>query len=253
MTARTIIIEDERPAARRLGNMLNQLDSDIEILETLDSVEGSIAWLEQNPHPDLIFADIQLGDGLSFTVFEQIPVDSFLIFTTAYDEYAIRAFEHNSVDYILKPIEKQKLQQALDKFQKLRSKGNQHDMTAILQFIAEEKKEFKTHFWINVASQIQKIETKEIVFIHSLDKSTFIYTQNGRSRMVDYSLDQLERLLDPSQFFRISRQTIVHFSFISQIEMLSKSRLMVKTTVPSNEQLIVSSNRQTKFKQWLDR
>jgi len=249
---RTLIIEDEEPAALRLEKLLKQTDSDILVIDKLDSIDASVRWLTENPSPDLIMLDIQLADGLSFEIFKKVKIDCFVIFTTAYDEYAIKAFELNSIDYLLKPINKEKLAASIEKLKKLTNQRQQFNIEDVIRFIENIKSGFKKRFAINIGTKIKSVSTDEILYFYSLDKNTFLCTSEGNNYPVDFSLDKLEDLLDPENFFRISRQNIVHFKSIVKIHVLSKSRLELEIK-HSKEKMLVSAAKSHQFREWIDK
>jgi two-component system response regulator LytT len=249
----TLIIEDEEPAALRLKNLLASLDHNIEILAILDTVQSAIKWLENHPQPDLIMLDIQLGDGLSFEIFRKVKVNSYIIFTTAYDEYAIKAFELNSIDYLLKPVDKSKLSLSLAKYRELQSITQSVDIGKLLETIGSKNDNFKKRFVVSIANKIKVVETSEIAFFYSKEKNTFLFTMDSRFYPLEFSLDSLEQLLNPEQFFRISRQHLVSLKCISKIDILSKSRIRIETNPPAGEEMLVSSARTADFRIWLDK
>lgn len=248
----TLIIEDEAPAASRLEKMLLEIDPEIEVLDKLDTVDAAVQWFQENPQPHLLMLDIQLADGLSFDIFRKIEVDSFVIFTTAYDEYAIKAFELNSIDYLLKPINKVKLESSLEKFRKLRETKPQFDIQEVIQAIEGKKTHYKKRFAISIGSRIKSLETTETAYFSSLEKNTFLGTYEGKEYPLDFSLDRLETLLDPEVFFRISRQYIVNYSAIEKIVILSKSRLEI-VVKGAPESLLVSTAKTHAFRLWIDK
>lgn len=249
---KTLIIEDEEPAAQRLEKLLTEADSDIQIIEKLDSVESSIRWFLENPQPDLLMLDIQLADGLSFDIFRKTKIESFVIFTAAFDEYAIKAFELNSIDYLLKPIDKNKLAAALNKYKKIRNTKPPFDIGEIIQAIENKKNSYKKRFSINIANRIKSIETTEIAYFYSLEKNTYLCTLEGQNFPIDFSLDRLEPLLDPEQFFRINRQNFIQFKAIKKMHILSKSRIELEITA-SKEKMMVSSAKTHLFRDWIDK
>lgn len=249
---RTLIIEDEEPAALRLEKLLKQADPEILILDKLESISASVQWLHENAPPDLILLDIQLADGLSFEIFKKVKTDSFIIFTTAYDEYAIQAFELNSIDYLLKPVSKEKLIASIDKFRRIAGKKHDFNIEEILRIIEDKKTVYKKRFAINFGARIKSVEADEIAFFYSLEKGTFLSTFDGNSYPVDFSLDKLEELLSPENFFRINRQNIVNYKSIEKIHVLSKSRLELEI-VKSKEKLLVSSAKSHQFRDWIDK
>jgi len=250
---RTIIIEDELPAANRLEKLILETDPEFEIVARLESVSESVSWLIQHDHPDLIMLDIHLADGMCFEIFNSVQVDAFVIFTTAYDEYAIRAFELNSIDYLLKPVDRDKLAQALEKFKRLNNEGTLPDISMLLSAIEGNRKKFKERFAVNVGTGIKSIETSEIAYFFSLEKNTFLCTREGRSYPVDQSLDRLEELLDPDRFFRINRQYIINYHSIDKVKILSRSRVAIHTVPAFEEPQLVSTAKTHAFRMWLDR
>ncbi len=250
---KTLIIEDEEPAARRLGKMLMEIEPGIRILDTLDSVEGSVRWLKENASPDLIMLDIQLADGLCFDIFRQVNVDSFVIFTTAYDEYAVRAFELNSIDYLLKPVDRGKLEQSLRKYKDMAGRSGGIDIEALMETLEGRKAGYKKRFAVNIGSRIVSVETSSIAWFYTLEKSTYLCTEDERHYPLDFSLEHLEELLDPDQFFRINRQYLVRYSAIRRIHILSKSRIKLELSPSPKENLLVATARTHEFRMWLDR
>jgi two-component system response regulator LytT len=249
----TLIIEDEQPAALRLKKLLTSIDQDINIIAILDTVESAVKWFAMNQQPDLIMLDIQLGDGLSFDIFRKVKVDSYVIFTTAYDEYAIKAFEVNSIDYLLKPIDESRLRNSLLKFRKFKSSSQTDNIGKLLQTIESRIDRFKKRFVVSIANKIKVVETKEIAYFYSKEKNTFLCTTNNRHYPLDFSLDHIEEMLNPEHFFRVNRQFIVQFGSIIKIDILSKSRIRLETNPPSGEEIMVSSARSAEFRQWLDK
>lgn len=250
---RTLIIEDEAPAAHRLRKLLQEAETTIRVLETLDSVSSAIKWFGENDPPDLLMLDIQLADGLSFEIFEKVSIDSFVIFTTAFDEYAIKAFELNSVDYLLKPVDPEKLHHALKKLLKLQGHPRPIDINALVSAMTREKEKYKERFVIQVGSSIMTIKSLDIAYFYSLEKNIFLVSNEGRNYPLDISLDRLEGILDPNHFFRINRQHLVNFRSIKKIKVLSKSRISILTSPASEEPLLVSTARTHLFRLWLDR
>jgi DNA-binding LytR/AlgR family response regulator len=250
---RTLIIEDERAAAERLEKMLRRIDPEIEITGILDSIVSSVEWLKTNPHPDLIMLDIQLADGQSFDIFRYVRVESFVIFTTAYDEFAIRAFELNSIDYLLKPVNETKLSQALLKFKKIHPIHPKINLDQLLHELEGIRSQWKKRFLVNAGQKIRSVEINEIAYFYSLDKGTFLCTDDNRHYLTEFSLEKLETLIDPDIFFRINRQYIIRFSSILKIHLLSKSRIKVEVRPPPASELLVSTSRTHEFRLWLDR
>jgi len=247
----TIIIEDEKPAARRLSRMLNK--KGILALTMLHSVFEAVEWLQNNPNPDLIFLDIQLSDGLSFEIFEQVQVKSAIIFTTAYDEYALKAFKLNSVDYLLKPIDTDELNQAIQKFssQRKQIQNQVQDIARIKEMLTAQQTQFKTRFTVQVGQYLKMIETDNIVCFYSHDSATFVHVTNGKSYVFEKSLDQIEKDLDLSKFYRVNRSIIVHVEAITSIISYTNSRLKIQLSSFDEVEIIVSRERVKDFKNWL--
>jgi two-component system, LytTR family, response regulator len=247
-----IIIEDEKPAARLLQRKLEKLGYTIQTL--LHSVEESIAWFNSNSHPDLIFLDIQLSDGLSFEIFNTIEVKSPIIFTTAYDEYALRAFKLNSIDYLLKPIDEEELETAINKFQNQFQKNavSSLDFEAIKRMLVNPvQKEYKNRFSVKIGNQIKVISIDEIECFFSENKGTYLHTIDNRDYLLDSSLEQLEAELNPDSFYRISRKFIIPLQSIKEIQVHTNSRLKVILPSYKNDEVIVSREKVSDFKNWI--
>jgi DNA-binding LytR/AlgR family response regulator len=249
----TIIIEDEKPAARLLQRKLEKLD--IKVDNMLHSVEESIAWFSNNEHPDLIFLDIQLSDGLSFEIFEKVAIKSAIIFTTAYDEYALKAFKLNSIDYLLKPIDEDELQIAVTKF-----KANLPKIETNLQIDFEQikkmfqnpfDKNYKTRFTVKIGQQLKVILIEEIECFYSENKGTYIHTFDNRDYLIDLTLEVLEQELDSKNFFRVSRKFIVPLKSIKEILLYSNSRLKITLPTYKDDEVIVSREKVQEFKIWI--
>lgn len=248
-----IIIEDEKPAARRLARLLAELD--VEVSTLLHSVEESINWFQNNPHPDLIFLDIQLSDGLSFEIFDAIQVDSAIIFTTAYDEYALQAFKLNSIDYLLKPIDDEELAAAMKQYSNLNKKDKQisldfEDIKKLLTNPLE--REYKKRFTAKVGQHIKLINAEDIECFFSENKGTYAATTDGRTYLLDTTLENLEEELAPETFFRVSRKFYVNIRHIQDIVAYTNSRLKVKLKRYNEQEIIVSRERVRDFKLWLE-
>lgn len=246
-----VIIEDERPAARLLERKINALGYEVQI--KLTSVDEAVEWFSNNEEPDLIFLDIQLSDGLSFEIFEQVQVKSSIIFTTAYDSYALRAFKLNSIDFLLKPINNNELESAINKFNEQRASffAFTEQFNLFKSFISSKPKEIKERFLIKIGTQIKIIPTTEIICFFSSNKISYIKTKEGRDYIIDQSLDEIEKTIDQTEFFRISRKQIVSLNAIKEIINYSNSRLKINLIHPLEEELIVSREKVNLFKQWL--
>jgi DNA-binding LytR/AlgR family response regulator len=249
-----LIIEDEEQAAKRLESLIRAIDNSIEIVGKTDSVKQSVQWLEGNAAPDLILMDIQLGDGLSFEIFEKTSVDSPVIFTTAYDEYALKAFKVNSIDYILKPVDKQELEDALRKFEVINKKSDTRQVVLnnIDQVVQLLTKKYKERFVIKVGEHLRTVETRSILYFYSHDKTTFAHTEDGRNYILDFTLEQLEGLLNPAEYFRVNRKHMVSTRSLQDIISYSNSRLRLVLKGSQDQDVIVSRERVQSFKQWLD-
>lgn len=251
---RTLIIEDESPAADRLEKMLMSIDPDITIIDKLDSVQVAIEWFHKNDVPDLVMLDIQLSDGTSFEIFKTVQIKSAIIFTTAYDEYAIRAFELNSIDYLLKPITRELLQKSIDKFKEFHPATTVSiDQQLLAQFIEGKNIQYKSRFLINIGAKLVSIRSSNVAYFYSLEKNTFLCTKEGKNYPIDFSLDKLEAIIDPEFFFRINRRYIIHYESIERILVLSKSKIKLNITPNPDEEILVSNQRASSFRKWLDR
>ncbi len=250
---KTIIIEDENLTAKRLEGLLQKYDPTIQVLAILPSVEEVVDWLDANPEPDLVFMDIHLEDDLAFRIFERTGLRAPVIFTTAYDEYMIQAFKVNSIDYLLKPINYEELVQALEKFKSLKKQFTQNNLDALLQIIGQKEPQYKSRFMITVGTKIRSIETKEISYFYSEEKMTFLVTKEAQQLPIDFSLDKLNSLLDPKEFFRISRQFLVSFQSVQAAHVYFKGKLKLDMQPKSKLEVLVSSDRVTDFKEWLGR
>lgn len=250
---KVLIIEDEQPAAKRLEKMLLEISTDFEIIHRCDSIESGVQFFESGVMPDLVMLDIQLGDGLSFDIFKQVEITCPVIFTTAFDEYAIKAFELNSIDYLLKPINKEKLERSIDKFKKLQQQTVQTDWKLLASLLDKEKREYKQRFLVYVGEHLHSVQSSEIAYLYSIEKSTFLKSKTGKSYALDMSLDKLENMLSPVEFYRINRQYIVSYSSIKKIQLLSKSRIKLHLEPMPTDEIHVSTARTHPFREWLDR
>jgi DNA-binding LytR/AlgR family response regulator len=250
---RVIIIEDEKPSARRLNRMLADLDTNVS--EMLHSVEESIDWFNNNEHPDLIFLDIQLSDGLSFEIFDAIDIKSSIIFTTAYDEYALQAFKLNSIDYLLKPIDEVELAKAVTKYkeQQPSKKIVTLDFDDIKKMLVNPiDREYKKRFTVKVGQHLKMIPTDEIECIYSENKGTYAHTTQGRNYLLDTTLEHLEEELQPDTFFRINRKFYVNINAIKDMVSYTNSRLQIKLNSYTEQDVIVARERVKDFKMWLE-
>lgn len=250
---KAIIIEDEKPAARRLGRLLDELE--VHVSTMLHSVEESIRWFQDNEHPDLIFLDIQLSDGLSFEIFDIIQVKSAIIFTTAYDEYALQAFKLNSIDYLLKPIDNEELEKAVRKYKEFKPERENisvdfEDIKKLL--VNPVEREYKKRFTAKVGQHLKIINAEEVECFYSENKGTYAATTDGRNYLLDTTLENLEGELAPQTFFRVSRKYYVNINHINDIISYTNSRLQIKMNQYKDQSIIVSRERVKDFKLWLE-
>ena len=244
---KVVIIEDEKPAARLLKRKVEVLNC--EVITVLSSVTESIEWFLQNEHPDLVLVDIQLSDGLSFEIFEQVEIKSSVIFTTAYDEYALKAFKLNSIDYLLKPIDENELKAAIEKFLSLQNKTvfNQQSLNTIYS------SNFKKRFVVKTGNIIKIIDVNDIECFYSAFKSSFLTTVENRSFSLDDSMETIEKEVDNECFFRVNRQFIINLKAIKEISIYSNSRLKISLNNYKEEEIIVSREKVQAFKEWISR
>ena len=250
---KVIIIEDEKPSARRLQRMLEGLNVKTDVL--LHSVEESIEWFKNNSHPDLIFLDIQLSDGLSFEIFENIEIKSAIIFTTAYDEYALQAFKLNSIDYLLKPIDEDELKIAVKKYKDRLPKQQpvSLDFNDIKNLLVNPiEREYKKRFSVKVGQHIKLVNIDDIECFYSENKGTYLHTKDGRNYLIDLTLEQLESELEPHVFYRISRKYFININAIKDIISYTNSRLQIKLHSYKEQEVIVARERVKDFKNWLE-
>ena len=250
---RVVIIEDEALASERLKKMILEYDEEIEILAQLESVEESVEWFETNEHPELIFLDIHLEDDLSFAIFEKVDIASSIIFTTAFDEYAIKAFKLKSIDYLLKPIVQEELNAALKKYREM-TRGGQvsGDFHRLYDLIVNKKEPYRERFSVRAGRKIRTFRTTDIAWFMSESGYTFARLKDGKNYDLDLSLDQLRDELAPGTFYRVNRKTLVSLDAIGEVHILSNSRLKLELIPPSEEEVLVSIDRVAGFKRWLD-
>lgn len=248
-----IIIEDEKPSARMLNRMLAVMD--VKVHTMLHSVKEAVEWFQYNQHPDLIFLDIQLSDGLSFEIFETVEIKSAIIFTTAYDEYALQAFKLNSIDYLLKPIDEDELATAVKKYKALKpsSQNLQLNFEDIKKLLVNPiEREYKKRFSVKVGQHLKLISVSDIECFYSENKGTYAFTVDGRNYLIDDTLDALENELSPEKFYRISRKFYVNIDAIKDIIDYTNSRLQIKLNSFKEQEIIVSRERVKDFKDWLE-
>lgn len=251
---RVLIIEDEKLASERLIELIKSVKPNAEIVGALRSVESGIEWFNENEHPDLIISDIQLLDGSSFEIFEHSKPKCQVIFTTAYDQYAIKAFDVNSVDYLLKPIQEEKLSNAFQKLEEINkvSKQPELNLEAIQSLINQHNKEYKSRFLTKVGQRIKAIPVDKIAYFYTSDKLTYIVTFGKQKFIIDNTLEEVDAMLDPKAFFRVNRKFLVHFDAVSDIHPYFKGRVKIELQPEIEDDIVVSSEKTPLFKKWLD-
>lgn len=253
---KVLIIEDEALAAEKLSRTLKSVSPDCEILDILNSVDSALEWFSQNEEPDVILSDIHLADGICFNIYSEVQLQCPIIFTTAYEKYAIQAFEVNSIDYLLKPVQEERLRAALSKYSTLKDRQQKDRAGLFEEFkiaLSKANREYKSRFLCKVGNKIKSIPTDKIRYFYSKNKMTFIVDESQSRFPVNNTLDEIDNLIDPQNFFRINRQFVVHYSAISEIHPYFKGRLKLKLTPDVDEDIIVSAERSPVFKAWLDK
>jgi DNA-binding LytR/AlgR family response regulator len=255
---KVLIIEDEIPAQRLLARYINELIPDTKIMNMFGSVKESVEWLKKNTHPDIIFMDVQLSDGLCFNILEQIKPDSFIIFTTAYDQYAIQAFKANTIDYLLKPIKKEQIEAAIQKvneqsklYQKLHIQ--EFNIQELLDVIQQSKIHYRERFLVGAPDGWYKLNVNDIAFFYLEYKNTIAVDSQETRHLLDLNLNQITESLDPQQFYRINRQTIVNIQAIQKVEPWFHGKLLIKTKPRHKEKIIVAREKATLFRAWLSK
>ncbi|MDR0658545.1 MAG: LytTR family DNA-binding domain-containing protein [Mediterranea sp.] len=249
---KVLVIEDERPASQKLIRLLKEADSEMEVINILGSVERSVNWFSENQCPELIFMDIQLEDGLCFEIFENIRIEAPVIFTTAYDEYALKAFKVNSIDYLLKPINPDELKNAIDKFNAVhKTKQNYSKYESVIQHLPRQNKE---RFLIKIGEHYKSVLTSDIFCFYMFERSVFFFSGSGKSYPVDYSLDKIEQLVDSTLFFRVNRNFIINCYAIQDMISYSSNRIkIILANWKEKEDILVSRERVSDFKRWMDK
>ncbi len=256
---KVLIIEDEELAVKKLRKTLNAVDESAEVVGVADSIRSSVNWLQNNPSPDLILMDIELCDGQSFEIFDKVDVKSTVIFTTSYDEFALKAFKVNSVDYLLKPVQKEDLHVAIEKYKKLKTlykDANESPVFNIENLVKElqqkmQGKEYRKRFLVKQAQKLVSIETDQIAYFYSDGRLNFFKTFDNKKFVVDYTMDELEEMLDPEKYFRISRSFYVSINSVDQIHDYFGNRLMLYLKPQVDKEALVSRERVSDFKRWL--
>ncbi len=250
-----LVIEDEEQAGKRLIRQVQTILGDVFFHGPLETITEAKNWIKSNPSPDLVFLDIHLADGLSFEIFEDVELDAPIIFTTAYDQYAIRAFKLNSVDYLLKPIEKHQLEMAIAKFERSQGKSPAAELGEKWHGLlkSDYQHRFKQRFVSRIGEKISVVDTAEISFVFSENKGTYLRSAGGKNYLVDFTLEEVENLLDPDLFFRVNRKYIVRYEAIDQITALSNSRMKLRLKDWGDEDIVLSRDKTRAFKEWLDK
>ncbi|KIC94901.1 LytR/AlgR family response regulator transcription factor [Flavihumibacter solisilvae] len=256
---KVLIIEDEDLAVRKLQKTLQSVDSNAEVVGVTDSIRSSVKWLQDNQAPDLILMDIELADGQSFEIFDKVDVNSTVIFTTSYDEYALKAFKVNSVDYLLKPVQKEDLEAALEKFRKMKqllgvgeSQGNLNVDSLVKELQQRlQPREFRKRFLVKQGQKLVSVEVDDIAYFYSDGRVNFFKTKDNRKFIVDYTMDELEDMLDPDRYFRISRSFYVSIESVDQIHDYFGNRLLLNLQPIVDKEAIVSREKVGDFKKWM--
>ena len=253
---KTLIVEDEKLAANRLSKLVSELRPSWEVGQRTDSIEDTVALLKEEEF-DLIFLDVQLSDGISFEIFNRCEVNVPVIFTTAYDEYAVKAFKVNSVDYLLKPLDQQELSDALDKFDGSQQSTSEtqpaFDRDLMQSLLRQLTTNYKERFVIKIGEHIKTVPVNQVLYFMSLQKVTYLIAADGKRYIIDFTLDKVEEMLDPKRFYRINRKMIIHDQAIEDIVAYSNSRLKLFLSHCDNQDSIVARERVSDFKEWLDR
>ena len=250
---KVLIIEDEQATALRLKKLLVEIEPEIEVLDILDSVESCIRWYNENEAPDLVLQDIHLADGLSFEIFNEVKVDSPIIFITAYDKYALQAFKVNSVDYLLKPINKEQLKNSLNKYRQIYHNKIKLDLdySQLAKLMASKGEIFQKRFVVRFGQTIKAIDIEEIAYFFTESGGNYFKTYDNRQYPADHSLDKIETMIDPNNFYRINRQFIISYKSIKEMYGYSKSRVRIILDPPSEYETIAATERSGAFKKWL--
>ena len=249
-----LIIEDEAPAFRRLQKLLEEIDGSIHILDVIDSVQEALKWLRNHKAPDLIFSDIQLADGISFEIYEQYEVTCPVIFTTAFDEYTLKAFSVNSIDYLLKPIKPEELKRSIDKLKKLQNQYRDHSipLSQLVKIIQQPQDEYKERFLVKLGDRLLSVPESEIAYFSISDTLVCLVTPNQQKYPLDQTLDELEKILSPSKFFRLNRQIIARISAVKAAHQYFNGKLKIDLQPDFKSDVIISREKSSAFKRWLD-
>lgn len=247
-----VIIEDEKLAAANLVQMIHQIDSTVEVVDIIESVRNAVLWFQMH-EVDLVFMDIHLSDGICFNIFEQVSVSTPVIFTTAYDQYALKAFKINCIDYLLKPIDPTELERSINKYKTFFTQNTQQSVPDFKQLLAafSSKTEYQKRFMVFCGQKIKSIKAEEIAYFSVTEKNVLMTTFDGHSYGIEHTLDTLETMIDPDGFFRVNRQFIVNFESIQNMYPMSKSRLRLELKPHTQEEVTVSLQRMVEFRRWI--
>ena len=248
---RILVIEDEKPAATLLIKLIRKHFGEVDIFGNFDSITKTIQWLQENSAPDLIFCDIQLADGISFEIFEKVKLSTPIIFTTAFDQYAIKAFQVNAIDYLLKPIDQAEFARAVHKFRSNQIRST-IELDLLKELLSPKKNTFKSRFLVRYGENIQSIPIEDISFFFSVEKITFLQTHDGKKYVLESTLEQTEAQVNPTDFFRLNRKYLCSTSAIDGIFSFSNSRLKVTLKNSTDQDILISREKVGDFKEWLD-
>ena len=253
---KVFIVEDEHLAVERLEKILKETDPSVEILGNAESIRSSVEWLQQNPAPDLILMDIELCDGQSFEIFNQIEIKSAVIFTTSYDEYALKAFKVNSIDYLLKPVKKEDLSNALNKYNQLKKQFSSPAQNIIIENLVQELKqqqfkEYRSRFLVKSGQRLLSVEVKDIAYFYADDRITYFRTWDKLKYIVDYTVEELEQMLNPKEFCRINRAFIIQPKSVSQIHTYFNGKLKLELKPEPDKEVMISREKVQDFKNWM--
>lgn len=246
-----IIVEDEKPAAEKLVKALSAFDPSIQVAAILGSIKETVSWLHQNPVPELIFMDIELTDGLSFRIFEKVSISCPVVFVTAYDEYWQEAFEHNSIDYLLKPVKQEKLEAALKKYDKVKQYFAANYQNLVNWPTSNPAGSYKKRFLVKRGTDYQSIRTEDIAYFYAAHKLVCLVDAKGQKFILDQSLSDIESQLDPALFYRVNRKYLLNMSSIKRIKSYPKSKLLLEVEPPLHEEVIISQENVSAFKAWM--
>ncbi len=249
-----LIIEDEQLGAEKLIRLLKAIDNSIDIVGNTRSIKSSVEWLMENKHPDIVLMDIELTDGQSFEIFNHVNIKSMVIFTTSYDEYALQAFKVNSVDYLLKPIKKEELKNALDKYQAWQQKFSAPsiDITHLINELKQQQgKTFRSRFLVKQGQKLVSVETSDIAYLYAEGRLSYFICRDRQKFVLDYTIEELEQMLDPQQFYRANRAFLIHIKAVAQIHNFFNGKLKLDLQPATDKEVLISREKATEFKEWM--